>query len=223
MAASAPTLTRLLLFPATPIRSEDQVLCLLHLLPDPLLLPLISTLPLPPCSLPLPLAELLRGFADAPQLWLFLTLCSLDHTPPLCGPCSHQSHRDLLWFTGATSHAHLPEALGSALSTIWPASLAAASKPLPLLFLHWSPECLFLRALSPCLLLGHTLSRGLNYHLPLFQCTSEHPQSPHPQLCPWPFPGALLDITPMLQKHLLPSVSRVTLAPALRPPCHSDE
>lgn len=83
---------------------------------------------------------------------------------------------------GATSHAHLPEALGSLLSTIWPASLAAASKPLPLLFLHWSPECLFLKALSPCLLLGHTLSRGLNYHLPLLQCTSEHPVPTPPAL-----------------------------------------
>lgn len=60
VAASAPTLLRLLLFPAIPIKGLDHAHCL-HLLLYPLGLPSVSKLPQLPRSLPLFPDELLRG------------------------------------------------------------------------------------------------------------------------------------------------------------------
>lgn len=61
VAASAPTLLRLLLFPAIPIKGLDDHAHCLHLLLYPLGLPSVSELPQLPRSLPLFPDELLRG------------------------------------------------------------------------------------------------------------------------------------------------------------------
>lgn len=187
MAACVTTLTCLLLFPATPpIRSVDQVLGVCVLL-NPLLLPLVSTMPQPPCSLPQ------LSFSG---VLMMLSLCIQDHITPLCGPCSHQSHWDLLWLTWWPLLMRIapplpcPRFWAAALSVAhWtchrPASLAAASRAfatslpplLPKMSLSWGSVP------GPSLLRPHPLQET---QLLLLQRPSEHPQ-----LCSWPFPRAL--------------------------------